>query len=88
MSWVPPYLAQPNCSQCINRHFAKLYLDGVPFDYVYCALRDERRYFFRKNPPRHDSSDNGANCKRYCPPQAASHPQADDWVEFPSRKTK
>lgn len=63
---------------------ARVDLGNGPFDYVYCAIRLERRFVFRKNPPRHDMENGGANCKRYYPQTAAKYPQGDDWVEFPN----
>ena len=84
MSWVPPYLAKPNCAQCSNRRVLELEISGAPLVVHICGLRDERRFLFRKNPPWPNSSNRGANCKRYWPSQAAAHPLGDDWVEFPN----
>ena len=84
MSWSPPYLAKPNCAQCLNRKTDGLELDGVVIATLQsCHLDSERRYWFRKNPPKPDMGNNGAQCKRYHPVMAAKFPQAEDWVEFP-----
>lgn len=88
MSWVPPYLAKPTCSRCANCKTNSLSIDGIGFALRSCHLDNERRYWFRKNPPRPDMGNNGADCKRYHPSQAAARPQAEDWVEFPSVVTR
>ena len=86
MSWAPPYLAMPKCANCANCQTERVIMGSGPVMALRtCGLWDERRYWFRKNPPRPDMGNNGADCKRYHPSQAASHPLGDDWVEFPSQ---
>lgn len=86
MSWVPPHLAKPNCAQCSYQKHTGITVQmmGQVLALRECRLHDERRYWFRKNPPLPNMSSNGANCKRYCPAQACGSKMEDDWVEFPS----
>ena len=64
MSWAPPHLAKPNCAQCANGRHSGITVairDQPAFALRECALHDERRYWFRKNPPMPDMENGGAS---------------------------
>jgi len=86
MSWAPPSHAKPNCAKCSYRKptGVSVTIERETFALVDCHLASERRYVFRKNPPRPDLESYGVNCKRYYPEIGAAHPQGEGWVEFPA----